>query len=159
MMKQSGLQMTQSLSSFLQDAERKRYATQQGTEIHTLLQKVVLDDMSGNQGDSNIVYEIQQHPELKPYFTSVAKTEVPIAGIINGVFISRRIDRLVIDDTTKTITFLDYKTDTDMNVFRDKYKKQLTEYAQLLRSAYPKYKITGFILWTQNWQLEQMISL
>ena len=54
---------------------------------------------------------------------------------------------------------IDYKTDTDMDTFRDKYKKQLTEYAQLLCSAYPKYKITGFILWTQNWQLEKMISL
>ena len=151
--------MTQSLNDFLQDAERKQYATKQGTEIHTLLQKVVLDDMLGNQGDSNIVSEIQQHPELKPYFTSASKTEVPIAGIINGTFISRRIDRLVIDNTAKTIVFLDYKTDTDTNAFHDIYKKQLNEYAQLLRSAYPHYKITGFILWTQKWQLELLISL
>ena len=90
---------------------------------------------------------------------SNAKTEVPIAGKLNGVFISRRIDRLVIDNNGKTIRFLDYKSDTDKNVLRDKYVRQLKEYAELLRSAYPDYKIAGFILWLHDWQLDEVISL
>ena len=151
--------MTQSLNDFLTAAERIKHATQTGANMHALLQNIIIDSTFGNRGNSNIISIIKQHPDLLPYFSAKAKTEVPIAGIINSIFISRRIDRLLIDDTTKTITFLDYKTDIDTDTFRDKYKKQLTEYAQLLRSAYPKHKITGFILWAQNWQLEKMISL
>lgn len=159
MMKQSGLQMTQSLTKFLQNVERIKYATQQGTKMHALLQQVVIDDVVGISGNSDIVATIQQRQDLLPYFAANARTEVPIAGVINGIFISRRIDRIVIDTSTKTINFLDYKTDTDKQIFHDKYKNQIMEYAQLLRSAYPDYKISGFVLWLQDWELEKMISL
>lgn len=154
----SGLQMTQHLNDFLQDNEHKQYATAQGTHIHALLQQIVFDNETPS-GDSKLYSVIQQHPELQRYFTKNTRTEVPIAGFLNNIFVSRRIDRLLIDTDNKTVEFLDYKTDMDTNIFRDKYTKQLTEYAWLLRSAYPKYKITGFILWTQNWQLEQIISI
>ena len=151
--------MTQSLNDFLSDIERKKYATQQGSNMHMLLQNVVIDDMGNSRGNTDIISIIKQKSDLKPYFVPDAKTEVPIAGIINGVFISRRIDRLIIDNQTKTIAFLDYKTDTDKTTFYDKYKKQLNEYAQLLRSVYQGYKISGFILWIHDWELEKMVSL
>ncbi len=150
--------MTQHLNDFLQNNEHKLFATAQGTHIHALLQQIVFDNENPS-GDSKLYSIIQQHPELQRYFTKNTRTEVPIAGFLNNIFVSRRIDRLLIDTNNKTVEFLDYKTDTDTNIFRDKYTKQLTEYARLLRSAYPKYKITGFILWTQNWQLEQIISI
>lgn len=159
MTQHSGLQMTQSLNNFLQNAEHKKYATKHGTNMHALLQQIVIDDIAGVRGDPEIVSVIQERPELRCYFCASARTEVPIAGIINGIFISRRIDRLLINKQDKTIVFLDYKTDMDSEVFQDKYKKQLTEYARLLHSAYPEYNISGFILWTQNWCLEKMISL
>jgi len=151
--------MTHNLNDFLADIERKKYATQQGTNIHFLLQQVVVDDVVGDRGDADMVAVIKQKSDLCPYFIASAKTEVPVAGIINGTFVSRRIDRLLIDEKNKTVVFLDYKTDVDKSVFRDVYKKQLNEYAQLLHSAYPKHKITGFILWTQDWTLERMISM
>ena len=151
--------MTQSLTKFLQNVERIKYATQQGTKTHALLQQVVIDDVVGVSGNPDIVATIQQRQDLLPYFAANARTEVPIAGVINGIFISRRIDRIVIDTSTKTIKFLDYKTDTDKQIFHDKYKNQVMEYAQLLRSAYPDYKIFGFVLWLQDWELEKIISL
>lgn len=152
--------MKQNLIDFLNTHERVKYATQQGSRVHALLQNIVIDDDNGiNIGDKDIIDVIRHKPELLPYFCTTAKTEVPIAGILNGVFISRRIDRLLINNQTKTIVFLDYKTDTNKGASWDNYKKQLTEYAQLLRSAYPEHKIFGFILWTQDWCLEQMIFL
>lgn len=135
-----------------------KHATQTGTVIHLLLKNIIIDN-NKEIGDTNIINQIKEHAELKQYFTGSAKTEVPIAGIINGVFVSRRIDRMLIDDTDKTIDFIDYKTDINKTAFIDKYAQQLNEYLQLLCSAYPGYKINGYILWIQDWQLQQIVSL
>ena len=151
--------MTQNLNNFLQNVMSKQNATEHGTVLHRLLQNIVIDDMHGNHGDANILSILEGKPELKSFFTKNAKTEVPVAGIINGCFISRRIDRLVINPKDKTIMFMDYKTDLNRIVFYDKYKKQLSEYAELLHSAYQDYKITGFILWVHDWCLEKVVSV
>lgn len=156
---QSGLQMTQNLNDFLRTAMSKQYATENGTKTHLLLQGVVVDDVNGNRGDEELVSAISNKPELKPFFAPNAKTEVPIASIIHGVFVSRRIDRLLINDNDKTIVFMDYKTDLNPTEFYEKYKKQLAEYAELLRSAYPGYKIDGFILWVHDRRLEKVVSV
>lgn len=147
--------MTQTLHDFLTGAKNKEFATQNGTKMHTDLQYVIVDD-SGNFGNNDLIKIIQNRPDLKPFFVKDAKTEVPIAGFINGRFASRRIDRLIINHDTKTIDFIDYKTDTDKTLFIEKYKKQLNEYRELLKSAYPGYKIKGYILWTNDWSLEQI---
>lgn len=156
---QSGLQMTQNLNDFLRMAMSKQYATESGTKTHLLLQGVVIDDVNGNRGDTELVSAISNKPELKPFFAPNARTEVPIAGVVHGAFVSRRIDRLLINDNDKTIVFMDYKTDSNPTEFYDKYKKQLSEYAELLCSAYPGYKITGFILWVRDWRLEKVVSV
>jgi len=153
-----GLQMTQKLTDFLNSQHSMKHATQTGTVIHLLLKNIIIDN-DKEVGDTNIINQIKEYTELKRYFTSSAKTEVSIAGIINGIFISRRIDRILIDDTNKTIDCIDYKTDINKTAFIDKYAQQLNEYAQLLRSAYPGYKINGYILWIQDWQLQQIVSL
>lgn len=150
--------MTQKLTDFLNSQHSMKHATQTGTVIHLLLKNIIIDN-NKEIGDTNIINQIKEHAELKQYFTGSAKTEVPIAGIINGVFVSRRIDRMLIDDTDKTIDFIDYKTDINKTAFIDKYAQQLNEYLQLLCSAYPGYKINGYILWIQDWQLQQIVSL
>jgi len=157
-MKRYGLQMTQELAKFLTTTLNNKYATQSGTATHRLLRHVVIDDVFGDTGSPEIIAQIKQTPNLIRYFSKDAKTEVPIAGIINGTFISRRIDRLLIEDLTKTIYFIDYKTDINKTALIEKYKKQLGEYAQLLKSVYPNYKILGFVLWTHDWCLEQIIQ-
>ena len=157
MKKQSGLQMIQNLNNFLKNAVDKQFATKYGIKMHMLLQNVVIDDVAGNTGDIDVVSVIKNRPDLIPFFCANAKTEVAIAGYVEGYFISRRIDRLVIDNNQKTVLFMDYKTDSNTTEFYDKYKKQLFEYAELLRSVYPDYKINGFILWVHNWQLDKVI--
>jgi ATP-dependent helicase/nuclease subunit A len=89
------------------------------------------------------------------FFSDDSRAEAPIAGFISGKFISRRIDRLVITDGE--ILFLDYKTDVDKTARIDSYKKQLNEYAELLRGAYPSRKISGYILWLKDWSLERIV--
>lgn len=148
--------MIQKLTDFLTGAKNKEFATQNGTRMHTLLQHVVVD-IDGCCGDTNIINIIKQHTELTRFFSTQAQTEVPIAGNIYGHFISRRIDRLLINHETKTIDFIDYKTDTDKTTFIDKYIKQLKEYECLLRLAHPGYKINGYILWLHDWQLDKII--
>ena len=148
--------MTQTLRDFLTGAKNKEFATKTGTQMHADLQHVVIDS-SGNIGNIELIKIIQNHPNLKPFFVKDAKTEVPIAGLINGHFISRRIDRFLINKTTKTIDFIDYKTDINKNEFIEKYKKQLNEYADLLHFAHPDYKINGYILWTHDWELNKII--
>lgn len=154
---QYGLQMKQNLKNILIGANNKDFATKNGMRMHTILQHVVVDDIKGNCGANDIVEIIKERPDLRPFFASNARTEVPVAGFVNGVFISRRIDRLLINHDTKTINFIDYKTDIDKTEFVEQYKKQLNEYALLLRSAYPKYQINGYILWLNDWVLDQVI--
>lgn len=151
--------MTQTLGSFLTGVQNKEFAIKTGTQTHLLLQHVVVDDIAGNHGSPEIIKEIQNHPELKRFFAVNAKTEVPIAGYINGCLISRRIDRMIINQESKVIDFVDYKTDTEKNEFINQYEHQLSEYAQLLKSAYPDYKINGYILWLHDWQLDHIKTI
>ena len=148
--------MTQNLTKFLNEAKNKEYATSTGTQTHAVLQHIIVDN-NHTSGDPKIIQTIQNRPDLQPFFTKNTQNEVPIAGRIRGRFVSRRIDKLLINKTTKTIDFIDYKTDTDKSAHIDKYKKQLQEYAELLHSAYPEYQINGYILWLHDWVLDKII--
>lgn len=133
--------------------DSQRRATTSGSLVHHKLQFVTLDG-TNTTGDADLVNQIQQHSELVPYFSPKSRVEVPIAGYINNRFISRRIDRLLIDDTTKTISILDYKTDKNRETYRTKYERQIAEYKTLLRALYPDYTIHGYILWTHDFFLD-----
>lgn len=148
--------MTQKLNDFLSAAQNKDFATANGTHMHAIMQHIVVDE-SGDKGNVDIINIIKSRADLKPFFVVSAQTEVPIAGTIHGQFISRRIDRLLINKSNKTIDFIDYKTDANPDEFIDKYRYQLKEYAELLHSAYPDFKINGYILWLHNWTLDKII--
>lgn len=147
--------MTQ-LHKIITEQERTLYATQTGTHTHALLAKIHLSHQTTDTKTIELISKIKQSPELTELFSDNSKSEVPIAGTINSRFISRRIDRLLIDDTNKTIKILDYKTDTDTDIRKNSYIAQINEYAQLLRAIYPTYKIFGYILWTHNFLLENI---
>ena len=148
--------MTQNLKNFLTGAKNKDFATKTGTQMHANLQHVVIDK-SGNRGDVELIKVLESRPDLMPFFFKDARCEVPIAGFIGGRFLSRRLDRLVINHENKTVDFLDYKTDTDKTAFIEQYRRQLNEYRELLKSAYPGYKINGYILWLNDWTLERVV--
>ena len=132
-----------------------KHDTAHGTHMPSRIQHIIIDGPN-TRGDSGLVRLIQRNPDLVPFFAPHSRVEVPIAGTINNRFISRRIDRLCVDDDAKSISILDYKTDINHNTFRDKYIIQLREYMTLLRTLYPDYKISAYILWTHDFSLEKL---
>lgn len=132
---------------------KMQYATDAGTRMHDILRRITI----GPTDTSNypeIVAKIMSCPGAAEYFTNDAQTEVPIAGRINGKFISRRIDRMVIDHTNRRIKIMDYKTDTHPEQMRGKYITQLHEYCDIMHEIYHDFKITAVILWTHDWHME-----
>lgn len=144
------------LNNILSNHEQRTHATRTGTKMHTLLQHIVIDT-NYQQGDDTLIQKIKQNLAIVRFFTATAKTEVPIAGFINGKFISRRIDRLLINHANKQIDIIDYKTDTNRDNYIDNYKVQLREYAQLAHKIYPSYSVNCYILWTHDFSLENII--
>lgn len=147
--------MSNKLNEILSEIKRADYATDAGRKLHTKMQKINAGDTE-SRGNDELIAKITKNPQLMKFFTPTSRTEVPIAGNINGKFISRRIDRLVIDDATKNIYVLDYKSDTDKTAYRDKYAAQICEYIALLRDAYPDYTTHGYILWLQDFELVEI---
>ena len=145
--------MTNNLYKLLLEQEQKKYAIETGAQIHKKLQQITID--STKKGDPELIKKIKKHNELLPFFNKDSKTEVPIAGYIDGNFVSRRIDRLNIDKESKTIIVLEYKTDTNKQINHDKYISQVLEYKTLLQDAYPAYKIQCYILWPHDFYLEK----
>ncbi|MDE5615858.1 MAG: hypothetical protein K2I81_03440 [Alphaproteobacteria bacterium] len=138
---------------FIRRNRDMQFATDAGTKMHERLRKITIDTDT-TCGDSALVENIRANKNLIEYFSPAGRTEVPVAGTINGKFISRRIDRMIIDPDAKVVKILDYKTDTDRNIHRGKYKAQLREYRELLREIYPDFSIVTAILWTHDWTLE-----
>ena len=144
------------LNNLLNTQQQTKFATDNGTKIHKQLQHVVIDNDT-EQGDIKLVSRIKATPSLIRFFNKSARTEVPIAGKIKNIFISRRIDRLCIDNTTKTIEIIDYKTDIIHDKFYTTYISQIREYVTLLRAIYPEYKINAYILWIHDFSLEKIV--
>lgn len=147
--------MTTSLYDFIADQHRAQHATDAGTTMHERLRRVSIDG-DASRGDAALISHIIANPNLVEYFAPHAQTEVPIAGTINGKFISRRIDRMITDTAARRIKIMDYKTDIDCTARRAMYKKQLGEYCDLLQKIYPDFVVTAAILWTHDWTLEQI---
>lgn len=143
------------LNELLKQQENVKHATDTGTRMHNMLQRIIIDD-NCISGDNILIQKIKNIPQLSVMFNCDSRTEAPIAGTINNRFISRRIDRLNINHNNKHIDILDYKTDVNHEIFYTKYIEQIREYAQLLRAIYTDYSISGYILWTHDFSLEKI---
>ena len=143
--------MNSPIRKILTEYDNKKYATDAGTAMHKKLRFVnTLND------DSDITKQIKSHPELAMFFNEKARVEVPVAAFINGRFISRRIDRMVVDNKNKAVHIMDYKTDVDTSAFHDKYVAQVHEYMSIMGEIYPEYSVFGYILWLHDWTLEKL---
>ena len=145
-----------SLNTIMHDIESKEFATKRGTDVHARISKICFCN-SDFVGDKDIVSKIKDNPDLCEFMGPLSRAEVPLAGYINGMFLSRRIDRLYINKNAKKIVVLDYKTDTNRNLYREKYRVQLMEYYELLKQIYPDFNIVCKILWLNDFTLENII--
>ena len=149
--------MANKITGLINDKLRQDYATMSGTAMHARMQHIFFDKTGCATGDADIADRIAQNKELVEYMGPLSRTEVPIAGYLDGRFLSRRIDRLYINHDTKTIVVIDYKTDIDKERFYQKYIEQLAEYRRLLADVYPGYSVACKILWTNDFTLENVI--
>lgn len=136
------------ISDIVSKYQNDRFAVDAGRIVHIQMQFA--------ESNQKLMGKIKSSPEILDFFGSNSRAEVPVAAILHGRFVSRRIDRLTIDHKNKTIKILDYKTDVNRLDFRDKYVAQLNEYREILSQIYPKYNIKTYILWLHDWQLEQI---
>ena len=148
--------MTNKLNDLININSHQEYATTTGRIMHAQMQHVFYTD-AGWVGANDIIKHISALPELREYMGLLSRTEVPIAGTVNGKFISRRIDRLYVNTDTKKVVILDYKTDVNKKVFFEKYRAQLTEYRELLKHIYKGFDIRCMILWLNDFTLENII--
>lgn len=146
------------LDEIIKTLQREKYATDAGTRIHAALRHVVLGNAETSQGDPELIAHIQSNDMLRRLFDADAMTEVPVAGYINHRFVSRRIDRMRVFPQDKRVIFIDYKSDIDPRLLRDKYARQLGEYATLLQDIYPDYAISGYVLWLHDWTVEHIVD-
>jgi len=147
--------MVDTLRGILKEYDSAKYATENGSVMHSKMRAVRMEK-GVLVGDTDIIENINKHTELSVFFGEKARVEVPIVAIINGKFISRRIDRMIVDDTNKVVHILDYKTDIDKNAFRANYVTQVREYVSIIKKIYPKYAVRGYILWLHDWSLENI---
>lgn len=147
--------MANNLRELMDEFDSQKRAVDAGNIMHEKLRRIrVLDDCV--KVDSELKKHIESCEGLPAFFNKNIRVEVPVAGIINGVFVSRRIDRLWVDDENKIVHILDYKTDVEKEMRRDKYLAQLGEYEKLMHQIYPQYKIEKYILWLHDWKLEKL---
>ena len=147
--------MPNDIKSILTANDNVKFATDVGTRMHARLGRIVID-ADKTSGDTDLIEKINSVPGLSRMFSAQSQVEVPIAGTIAHRFVSRRIDRLLVDKDRRIVYVLDYKTDTNHDLFHDAYVAQLREYGTLLAQMYVGYKIFRYILWTHDWVLESV---
>lgn len=148
--------MTNKLNDLINAKTHQDYATASGRMMHAEMGHVFFAP-NGAIGDSDLLERLSSVPELVEIMGPLSHTEVPVAGYVNNRFISRRIDRLYINNDIKRIVILDYKTDVDKKLFYKKYTEQLKEYYALLKQIYQDYNIECKILWLNDFTLENII--
>ncbi len=146
------------INDILKDKKSMSFATSVGTKMHKELQRIIIDD-DVVRGNPELIEKIKSNFGFIHWFSKSAKVEAPIAGFINGKFISRRIDRMIINHDNKEIIFIDYKTDINHTEFINKYNKQMAEYANLLKQIHPDYIISGYILWLSDFTADLICCL
>ena len=105
------------------------------------------------------VLSVLNHPEFGKLFSADTQTEVPLVGLVGHDVVSGRIDRLLV--TESEVWVLDYKTNRPSPATSDKvpsvYRKQLSNYKELLKPVYPNKLIRTFLLWTDETNLMEII--
>ena len=144
------------LNKIIHDIESAEFATATGTDMHARMSKIKFQN-GDFVGDKEIVSKIKTNAELCEIMGPLSRAEVPVAGYIDGVFLSRRVDRLYVNKNTKTVVVLDYKTDTNRKKYYEKYRVKLMEYYKLLKENFPNFNIKCKILWLNDFTLENVI--
>jgi ATP-dependent helicase/nuclease subunit A len=96
------------------------------------------------------VLAVLDAPDAREIFGPASRSEVPVVGMVGGVAVSGRIDRLAV--AGGRVVIVDYKTNRPIPEPPDRvpasYLRQLALYRALVARIYEKLTITCGILWT-----------
>lgn len=139
-----------SLLEFLPDVEEERRLE---VGLRFLKTKFAYVPDLTNRADfilANIL-ELINTDGLKDVFSANSKAEVPVVGIVDGVVVSGRIDRLcVLEDR---VIIVDYKTGVPPKLqerINAAYLKQMRIYENLIGEIYQDKKVESYIIWVEN---------
>ena len=146
--------------------------TERGTVIHRLLEAVPETDPEALAGAlqrmaqvmapgwseadrhkaTGEVLALARDPALKPVFAPVGRSEVTIAGTVDGVLLAGQIDRLVVGDDE--VLVIDYKSDRKVPAIAAEspagYLVQLAAYRVLIRQIHGDKPVRAALLWTSG---------
>ncbi len=160
-----------SAKNYNQD-EVKSNLTNRGTIIHRLLE--ILPNYKNEQipqasnlifNDYNLIDEnskldllneaksIINNPDFNFIFNNKSQAEIEVSGYVDGQLVNGKIDRLIIDEQSKNIYIIDFKTHQnikDENLIFENYKPQMFLYYKLIKMAYTEYLVKPAILLTSS---------
>ena len=166
---------TRTATSLKSQTEINRSITKQtvfkhGAAIHTFLQNLPNIPREGQEKAAKFqakqlgldeqtalaLLNIINSPLLSPFFVPHSESEVEISSMLDtGGSLIGRVDRLVVN--SDEVLLLDYKSDRFVPEFIEPdhpYIIQLTTYAGMLSTIYPKHKVKAALLWTQTAKLQ-----
>ena len=92
------------------------------------------------------------NPQWHQLFGDKSQAEVPVTGVIAGLVISARLDRLAVTDDTVWIA--DYKTNRpppkDVSEIPRGYVQQMQSYRALIQQIFPAHEIRCLLIWTHT---------
>ncbi len=95
---------------------------------------------------------VLNHAQFAGVFGPGSKPEVALAGIVAGMPVSGRVDRLVV--SADRVLVIDYKTNRPAPVTVDRadigYIRQMAAYSAILALIYPERKIEAALVWTDG---------
>ena len=101
----------------------------------------------------DVTFSTFEHPGFGAIFSKSGRSEVAIAGkLTNGLRISGRVDRLIIENDT--VFIIDFKSDRpcppDHSQIDISLKGQMAAYADILSNIYPTHTIRCGLLYTDG---------
>ncbi len=149
-----------------------RAAAERGRLIHALFERlpqmppdsraIAADrwlERSAGLGDAALraeicraVLSVLDHPDCQHLFGPEGLSEVPVAGVVEGVVISGTVDRLIIGPGT--VDIVDFKTGRRVpsgpDAVPDSYKRQMAAYAAVLRGVFTGHEVRSALLYSSG---------
>ncbi len=115
-----------------------------------LEQSAGVDDAAQRADIVQAVLSVLQHPDCAHLFGTNGLSEVPVAGVVDGLVISGTVDRLIVGE--HRVDVIDFKTGRRVPAgtgsVPDTYKRQLAAYAAVLRGVFPGREVHAALLYT-----------
>ena len=127
------------------DAARREHAARTHLARHGLAADVV-DELAAQS------LTVLRHPDLAPLFGPAGRAEQPITGLVDGVVVTGKVDRMAV--LPDQVLLADYKTGrtapADAAATPVLYLRQLAAYRAVVQAIYPERPVRCVLVWTEG---------